>query len=354
MVKLKFVNDPTFKHLNQPISAFRALQTGFERVAANPLLILPPLLLDLALWLGPHLNIAPLIPEGVAWLGLPSAPDPALADQIALIESLLTLFRDRFNVLVALSIFPAGMPFNLLVASMSLPPGVPSLMARRLPILTPFGEPLSMGVSSPAVFLLLWTGLTAIGLGVSVLYHRWLVRQLSPESEMGSPWRAWGRAILFFLAVYASSVLILFTATVAANIMPILGAALVMFGLGALFWATIYFAFTAHGLIRYDLGVLAALRESVLVVRSNVLSTFGFLVLAFGIVWISTNFIWFLPEENSWYTLLALVGFAFVSAMLLIASYSFFDARRVWLARVQSAIRIYAEGKTDADVDSDD
>jgi hypothetical protein len=71
--------------------------------------------------------------------------------------------------------------------------------------------------------------------------------------------------------------------------------------------------------------------ESALTVRWNLLSTVGFLGLVFGITWL-TNQVWFLPEEASWFSLLALGGHAFVSAVLLASSYAYYQGRRDWVA----------------------
>jgi len=48
------VETPAQKALNSPIGILASLAAGFDRIAARPALILPPLLLDLFLWLGPR------------------------------------------------------------------------------------------------------------------------------------------------------------------------------------------------------------------------------------------------------------------------------------------------------------
>jgi hypothetical protein len=71
-------------------------------------------------------------------------------------------------------------------------------------------------------------------------------------------------------------------------------------------------------------------------VRFNFLAAMGFILFAFLIMWLTTMEIWSLPDEESWFTILAILGHAFVSAVLLVSSYVFFQGRHEWMNR-QSA-----------------
>ena len=85
--------------------------------------------------------------------------------------------------------------------------------------------------------------------------------------------------------------------------------------------------FTPHGIVRYKLGVGRALVESAAVVRLSLMGTMGFLALAFIINWITLQ-VWILPPEDSWFALLSILGHAFVSSMLWLASYIYYQGRR--------------------------
>jgi hypothetical protein len=98
-------------------------------------------------------------------------------------------------------------------------------------------------------------------------------------------------------------------------------------GFTLLFWLAVYLAFTPHGLVRYGLGLFRAMRESVDIVRTNFFSTVTFLTAAVLLSWL-TGYVWDLPASDSWFEILAIVGHAFVSAMLLVASYIFYIGRR--------------------------
>jgi hypothetical protein len=335
VVKLNFVKNP-LQHLpEKPIGVVQAMVTGFDRVAAKPVLILPILLLDLMLWFGPHLSIASLIPGDIsAWLA-PGAVDPATTEQLSLIQAALDLVRDRVNLFSALSVLPTGMPFNLLVATASLPAGIPSLMARRLPLENPFGYPAVVSIDSPFVGLLAWGVLILIGLGAAVFYHRWLAHQLEDQEEFGSGWLAWVRMFILFIMAYIGSLIIIgvtiLLASLIGQISTLISAALILLGMSLLFWAAIYLVFTAHGIIRYGLGLVQAMLESVYIVRTNLLSTIGLLFFAFGITWFATDQIWLIPEDHSWYGMLGIIGNAFVGATLITGSYAYYQGRRSWL-----------------------
>ncbi|NIS80897.1 MAG: hypothetical protein GTO14_11955 [Anaerolineales bacterium] len=352
MVKLSFVRNPVSGRKSRPIGVFAALAAGFDRVAANPILILPTLLLDLFLWFGPHLSIAPLIPQDLSWIGATSSPDPTTSEQIAVLQSFLNELRVRINLLSGLSAIPQGMPFNLRSGTGSLPAGVPSLMAYRLPISNPFGPALTVAMENPYLALLAWIALTIGGTGFGIILHRKIVRQLTPGEELGSGWKAWGRMTLLSLVAYGGGILIVVVTLIVAAFVwqfgDFLGIALLLLGLSVIFWLAVYLIFTAHGIINYDFSLFKAMLESASFVRMNMLSTIGFLFITFGISWVGVEYVWSLPDENSWFTLLALGGYAFVSATLLTAGHVFYRGRRAWFQEVKEAIARQTQEGRDA------
>ena len=98
-----------------------------------------------------------------------------------------------------------------------------------------------------------------------------------------------------------------------------------------LFVAGVYLAFTPHAILRYQMSVWQALRQSLWFVRWNFIGAFGYLVIAFAILWLSTAQVWSLPNDESWFNLLAILRHAFVSTTILAGSYAFFQGRRQWL-----------------------
>jgi hypothetical protein len=160
--------------------------------------------------------------------------------------------------------------------------------------------------------------------------------------------------VLLFLLTYVggglAAMVLLFLASLVGLIIPFISPILLLLGLGLLFWVAVYLTFTAQGIVLYRYRLVRAMIESVQVVRWNLLSTVGFLFLSFLITWLSTR-IWLLPGEDSWYSILALLGHAFVSTTLLVASYFFFQGRRLWLVQVREALAVQSgriENKPDS------
>ena len=350
MVESIFVENPISRTPSKPVGVLAALAAGFDRVAAKPILILPPLILDLFLWFGPHLTLpflVSIVPDGISGLVDSFGADPMMVEQVNVLQQMLNLFIERYNLISALSSLPAGMPFNLLTAIASLPAGVPSLMAGAMPANTPIGQPQILEIGDLSSVVVIWAGMTVFGLGLGAFYHRWLAQQAAPKAEVTTGWIVWIRMVLLFLLVYISGFLwilcmVLLASTVGLFV-PLIGTILLLIVLSLLFWAAVYMAFTAHGIVLYGFRVVKAMLESVRVVRWNLLSTVGFLFLCFFITWLSMQ-VWVLPGDDSWYRLLALIGHAFVSATLIAASYIFYQSRHSWLVQMQASLTAQANG----------
>jgi len=323
VVESKLVDNERGRPSDGPIGVVASLVTGFDRMAARPILILPPLLLDTFLWLGPKLNVGPWMQRLAAQLVAPTSAEQAVQQQVAALRDTLQMMAERFNLLTALS---------------SLPTGIPSLMAGVMPEQAPvdwFGQ---LQLADPSTVLLGWIALSAIGIGFGVVYHRALAQTVAPEAELPSGIWAWGRmlllALLAYLGLLVAGTLALLVATVAAFLLPLLGIGVSFIAFTLIFWLVVYLIFTPHGIVRYRFGVIRAMLESAFVVRWNFLSTVGFLSAAALISWL-TNQIWALPTSSSWFELLSMVGHAFVSGTLLASSYVYYQGRREHLVRTR-------------------
>jgi len=294
----------------------RAITTAFDRLAARPYLILPALALDLFLWFGPHLNLAAVFSALASSMASPASGPPELATQISLAKDLLTDFGSRFNLFSALSSFPIG---------------VPSLMAATMPKISPAGEPGMIPLSDPVTILLLWAALTAAGLGLASVYHAAVAKAASPASAVARPWGLWWKVLAMAALTYVGMGIIILVSLLAASavtlITPFLGTGVAFLGFTLLFWLTVYLIFTPHGLVRYRLGLIPSMRESVRIVRRDFFAVVGLLATLTLLSWV-TGLVWELPPAASWFSALAVLGHAFVSAMLLVASYVFYVGRR--------------------------
>lgn len=313
-----------------------ALATGFDRVAARPWLLLPPIGLDLFLWLGPALRVSSLLQLASGSLIAPPGADASMLEQVRLMRQMLMDLGNHINLFAALS---------------SLPVGIPSLMAGLMPADSPMGATLRLELSNPLAAVALWCALTLVGLGLGSLFHRWAAQQVAQREKLPYGVRVWVRIVLLALVAWAAAFLLLAGTLLAVAFVALLlpgqtwlGVVLVLAGLSLLFWLGVYLIFSPHGIVRYGLGVVRAMTESIQVVRWNLLGTTVFVGLAIGITWL-TNWVWSLPTEESWYSLLAVVGHAFVSVMLLVGSYAFYQSRREWTLRLRSLMAASAAGR---------
>lgn len=310
-----------------PIGVFASLMAGFDRIAGNPILIIPPLLLDLYLWFGPHLKISTLIMQFMTDVYRTPGVESLNSEQLVFLRESMTVFAERYNLFSSLSSVPAGMPFNIMFAILaSFLIGLPSLMALRMPVTTPLGLPISYDLQDPTLVVLLWLVFGLVGLGLGGLYHRNLAKQLAPETNFSSGWTIWIRLIILAVLGYLV-VFIFFTASALIG-----GEAGIMYvALPIAFIAGMYLAFTPHGIVSFRYGIFKAIRESVRLVRWNFFPAVGYIFIAFMVMWVTTTQIWVLPDEDSWFMLLAMLGHSFLSATLLAGSYAFFQGRHSWL-----------------------
>jgi hypothetical protein len=325
VVTLRIVDTPGPTTLKPPIGILASLVAGFDRVAGHPALILPPLVLDLFLWFAPQLRATTLIKGLADAIAVPSGMDPALAEQVQTVQQGIAELAARFNILSALSAIPAG---------------VPSLMASRMPAANPLGFPRTAETGGVATAVAGWVLFTLVGLAFGAFYNVVVARQLAPKDEVAPLGQAWGRFIALSAGLYGSLFMLMAVgaviASAAALLLPLLGAALMFIILSFGFWLAIYLAFTPHGIIRYRLGLWKAMRESTRVVRWNMPFSVAFLALVMLVTY-AAGWVWAMPADDSWFSILAVVGHAFVSAMLITASYAFYQGRREWMVAMRRA-----------------
>jgi hypothetical protein len=280
------------------------------------------------LWLGPRLGIAPFVRAAAQGLTAPPGADTLVQQQIASIQQIFGELAIRLNLLRSLS---------------SLPAGIPSVMAGQMPAHAPMQIGPQVELSDPVVIFGLWLLLTVLGLGLGTWYHRSIAASVAPESDLTPLATGWLRmvlaAVLGYVGLMLGTIAILIVGWAAAWVLPLLGVGVSFVAFSLFFWLVVYLVFTPHGIVRYRMGLFSAMTESMLLVRWNFLPTVGFLTLVFLISWL-TGWVWSLPQSGSWISGLSILGHAFVSAMLLVSSYVFYQGRREWLIRTRRALEI--------------
>ena len=323
MVKLNVVETTNNKPPSRPIGVFQSLMAGFDKIAAQPLLILPPILLDLFLWLGPRLTINNIVQDFLELVAVPPGSDEAMVEQIALFQTITNDLGQRLNLFAMVS---------------SLPAGISSLMTSRLPVQSPLGQSSEIPIQSFVIVFLILFAVMVVGQGIGAQFHLWIASQLAQGEELADRWRAWLRMIVLAILLYIVGIIfglgVAFIASLFTYVSLAFGIIIAFLGFTFGFWIFVYLFFTPHGIVRYKLGIVRAMLESATLVRWNLLSVVGYLGVSFVVSWLTSQ-AWILPMEDSWFLLLAILGHAFVSATLLAGSYAFYQGRREWLYSVQ-------------------
>jgi len=337
---------------SRPLGVIGCLRAGFEVVGLNLWLVTLPVLVDLFLWLGPRLSIAPLVHQVVSLLRMQPPADPEVARQMTLMTQLLEQLGQGFNLFSLLS----GLPLLT----------IPSLLVQRPPgDISPLGHAhvlLVRGTLSPMAWTIV---LTLAGLALGILYLSWLARRvhvLRSTGEQGNPGADGGRAaastrapgsvggflraFFFSGAVVAVGMIVtplwlLFVAfTVVA--VPALGFLIWAAGTGLTIYVVLHLLFIVHGVLLGGRGLLRAIWESVLLTHVQLPSVMGLVVLAF-VIYQGLGFVWSLPSGDSWALLIGILGNACIATGLTAATFVFYQERigrlAEWVAKRRTSVR---------------
>ena len=325
----------------RPLGTIACVTTGFEVAARHPALIGLPLLLDLFLWLGPRLSIAPVLERlrGAfnAWM-VAELMTAEVADAYVLMGRLLEELGKNFNL------------FSLLQPAPLL--GVPLLMPVRMSAVSPLGNQVALEVRSFLLLPAIAVVMMVVGLGLAAIYLTVVAREVIAETEAALPGPSsvlglWGQllklglllfAILFSFAMVFSvfaSLLGLISVTLAGLAMSLASSVVLFIGLHLLF--------TVPGIVQLRRGVLRAMQESLLLTRGDFLNVLLLLALIF-VISQGLSVVWTLPDPGSWATFVGLAGHAFVSTALTAALLVFYQERLQYLRTLQ---KLYAAAQAE-------
>ena len=307
------------------VSAFRA---GFDAIANHIALIAFPIALDLFLWLGPRLRLAELIRSMMNQLiGLYSFQDTGMTEMLEMGKKAWLQLAEEFNLLVALRSYPVG---------------IPSLMVSKLPVGGPLGGPLLVEIRSLGGAFLAWGLITLIGLVVGTLYFA-VVAQAALLGEVN--WRQvfsnWPQASLqvVFLALFWAVVILAvsipgsFIVTLVAFGGFTFGQCALLLYAGFVFWLILPLIFSPHGIIANQDKMITSVKVSINLMRKTLPTTVIFLLAVF-LLSKGLNLLWLIPVETSWFTLVGIIGHAFVTTGLLAASFVYYRDAVHWVSAV--------------------
>jgi hypothetical protein len=307
--------------LPPPPGLIASLMRGFDSVANHILVILPPLLLDLFLWLGPHLRVKSFIQPFVDQLPQLAKAFPSNFPDVATVQLAWTSAINQFNLFMILRTFPVG---------------ATSLLNLQMPSQTPLGIPVNLDAGS---FLGIFSWillLVLLGWLIGAIYYFWISAvALKPEGL--SLWKSIKQAfflsiiwLVFLLVIGLPAMLVI---SMIAYFSSVLGQ--IMFFIGALLviWLIMPVFFSVHGIFALHLNAFRSILGSLRMVRFTLPNT-GLFLLVFVIINSGMNFLWNTPSENSWWMLVGIAGHAFVSTALLAASFIYYRDINAWLSVV--------------------
>lgn len=298
-----------------PLGVTEVIWRGLETVARRPWLILPSVLLDIFLWLGPHLSLRRLLPR----------PTEAMSEGLALSLATLQEIAEQLNLFSLLGPGPLGVPRLMGLQGQTAPGGpVPTI---DLTNLGQFGLALLV---LPLVGLLL--GSAYLGaIGQVVRDGRLDLAKLSRQM-----WGYWLRLILLVAAVLGLLTGLALPLWLIAIVMALFSDALALIvwlvWMSIAVWVIIYLGFTVHGVILRGEGLLRAMWGSVKLVQWSLSSTLG-LFAATMVLSAGLGVLFSLPGPDSWLELAGIIGNAFVNTGLAAATFIYYQDRyRRWQA----------------------
>ncbi len=322
-----FVNQQNPALPSLPIGVLRSLWRGTELVSNRPALLLIPILLDLILWLAPHVGVSSLVNPVMRFLSESQGVASLSAEETQTALATLAGLAQHINLLAVLAFFPLFPP---------------SVMATRLPLLTPWGQAPLIQVGNPLGYLglILLLGLTGMMLGSA--FWSLVARALATPRGAGFDIREWLRVArnVILLAVGAGlgalivGVPITFGVGLVGVTSVLLGQILLVLMGGLVLWVLMFFVFSLHGVVLNRELIMRAMGKSAEVVRWSYPSTLS-LVLLSALVIMGTNAVWTLPPESSWVGVVGVLGNAYTSTALVAASLVYYQDRRRWVEELR-------------------
>ena len=307
------------------------LSAGFDRTAKRLWLILLPVLLDVAIWVGPKLSLNALTQQAVTLLPDAAEMGSQYAQALELMRLWLTEAGAATNVMAMLSMRVLGLPtLSESLASQAPPFG---LAQRSLEIPTL--------LSLAGVILLL----TCVSLLVGCICLSFIAQEVRDEEtslvySMQVAGRSWLRLIAVVLVGVLAIIAVGSATAVVSGLLTVLsvdlaGLLLTVFSWCAISLATygaVIFFFTSRSIILADMGILRSIWNALNIVHRGFLAAIGFILLI-SIVQTGLTYIWRMLAVSTAGTLVGILGNAYVSTGLVMASFIFYrDRYGAWQA----------------------
>jgi hypothetical protein len=312
-----------------PPGVIGSIKAGFDTIASHVTAILLPLVLDLFLWLGPRLSMEKLYqsiqPEMLNFWRAGGFS----AEDIQRVSEFYTTTLPKLN---------------LFWLARAVPIGISSLFFARDVQSTPLGVSSIMSVTSNFDLLGWMFILTVVGWIGGGVYFRSISRLVTVNGQIEPPGtgRAIGQTILVsilwtgvVMAIGIPLVIILAILIQASSIVAQISILLFSF---LSMWLIVPIFFWPHGVFIYRQNALSSIFNSVRLARFT-LPTSSMFVLTVFLLNVGLNFLWVIPPEDSWMTVIGILGHAFVTTALLAGSFIYYRDLNSWVQGVVERLK---------------
>lgn len=326
------MNSANSQVLPAPPNIIRTLLTGFDAVSNHIYLILFSFLFDLFLWFSPRIRVLELL-RGYfdQSIGAGSYPSPQVGE----------LIQDgRETILGAIELF------NLTSALRAYPIGVPSLMANRPAIANPMGPLIVWEVPSFAGSLLIWLIIGLVGVGLGTLYFSFIAETvLKGKINWKAALRKFPNQFLqtIFLSIFLLVMLIGVIVPISC-VLPFLlsgGNTLVRISIfiyiAFIFWLLFPLIYSPLGIFVYDDKIGKSISRGSRLVRRTAPISLLF-ILALFVLNQGLDVLWSIPSETSWFTLVGILGHAFIATGSLAALFIFYRDLNLYVQRLEGLL----------------
>ncbi len=314
----------------KPLGVIDALSAGFELIVRRPWLLLIPIALDVFLWLGPQINVKPLLDQGIAALASTVPPD-APTDTVQNLQAMQDALRasgDSVNVLSVLAL------------------GIPSLTGIASP--TAGATPnVGLVVRDVGALLGLLVPLGLLAALIASVYLEAIARVIRPSTTLAPAFvirsvQAFGTLMVLGIVVAVLVSLVLIPMTIAVTLLSLVSQGIASFvflgGMLLIFWIALYLAFALPAIFVSRVNALQAILNSITVFRYNFWSAMGLLFLSY-LIRVGFSFIWDVFASNPLGIGFDILANAFLGSGLVAATMLFYFDRMTWLLMVRERIR---------------